>query len=369
MSAIRIYSLLLLSTGLALAACQANQDTPTTSAPALPATTPLADPATLVTFQKRYTGTIGKSAVVVTLSKDSTGDLAGSYYYQKQRLPLLLRGRLRGQEAEMEEQDEAGKITGRLKGRLTATGWAGTWTNPRTGAPLPLQLVENNAGSARLTYGEKEVKDCNVQFENRPNDSDNCSYVAIRVPLIEDHDKLNESVRQLLMDDGSGTPHSSGMDIATWMKTRVAAGPIQSDVSVTDVNNEYHLLSLQIDDNTDSGGAHPNHGTQYVNFDLRSDTKIQLRDLLVPGYEQRLHQLGRRLFYEQNADNTMLNDADEFQMNENFLITPKGLQFHFNPYEAAAYAGGDPTVFISYKQLGTLLKPDNPARAFIAGKL
>ena len=171
------------------------------------------------------------------------------------------------------------------------------------------------------------------------------------------------------MDDGSGSTDYLKMDLAAWMKKQVADGPIQSDISVTEVNNEYHLLSLQIDDNTDSGGAHPNHSTHYINYDLRQDRPIQLKDLLVAGYEQRLHQLGRRLFYEQNAENTMLNDADEFQMNENFLITPKGFLFHFNPYEAAAYAGGDPTVFISYQQLGTLLKQNNPARSFMDGKL
>nr|WP_262905921.1 DUF3298 and DUF4163 domain-containing protein [Hymenobacter terricola] len=153
------------------------------------------------------------------------------------------------------------------------------------------------------------------------------------------------------------------------MKKRVYEGPVQADIDVSVVNNGYHLLSLQIDESEDSGGAHPNHSTRYINYDLRRNTQIRLRDLLAPGYEQRLLLLGRKLFYAQNADNDMLHDAEEFKMNENFLIQPTGLLFHFNPYEAAAYAGGDPTVFITYKQMGTLLQQGNPAEAFIKGQL
>lgn len=353
---------------LAVGACQSQPDN-TAAATSVVAPTPPADPASLITFHKRYTGTIGRSAIVLTLYKDSAGALSGSYYYHKKRLPLALTGRMRGQEVEVSEQDEAGKITGRLKGQLTATGWAGTWTNPRSGAPLPLQLREDYVGSARLTYGSKEERDCAVRFENRSADVDNCSYVSVSLPLIEEHDQINERVRQVVMDDGSGNTEYVTTDLAAWMKKRVASGPIQSEITVTEVNNEYHLLSLQMDESTDGGGAHPNHSTHYANFDLKRDTKIQLKDLLVPGYEQRLLQLGRRLFYEQNANNPMLHDTDEFEMNENFLITPKGLAFHFNPYEAAAYAGGDPKVFITYRELSPLLKANSPAQAFIAGRL
>jgi len=198
---------------------------------------------------------------------------------------------------------------------------------------------------------------------------DNCSAVSLQFPLIEKHDKLNEDVRQLLMDDGSGTTTNQNLDLQTWMTKRVSEGPLQADIDVSVANNGYHLLSLQIDESEDSGGAHPNHSTRYINYDLRQNARIRLRNLLVSGYEQRLLLLGRKLFYAQNTDNEMLNESDEFKMNENFLIQPTGLLFHFNPYEAAAYAGGDPTVFITYQQLGSLLRTSNPAQAFINGHL
>ncbi|WP_210514929.1 DUF3298 and DUF4163 domain-containing protein [Hymenobacter terricola] len=370
MITLRFLSVAVLGTAFLASACQSKKDKGVSSdIPAAVVQPTAPDIATLATFSKRYTGTIGKSAIVLTIDKDSSGRLSGVYYYQRTRLPLTLNGRLRGHEAELDEQDQAGKITGRFAGKLSATGWAGIWTNTKTGAPLPLALHEDYTGAARLTFGSKEVKDCTIRFENRPADMDNCSVVSLRLPLVEEHDKINEDIRQLLMDDGSGTTENQNLDLQTWMKKRVYEGPVQADIDVSVVNNGYHLLSLQIDESEDSGGAHPNHSTRYINYDLRRNTQIRLRDLLAPGYEQRLLLLGRKLFYAQNADNDMLHDAEEFKMNENFLIQPTGLLFHFNPYEAAAYAGGDPTVFITYKQMGTLLQQGNPAEAFIKGQL
>ena len=367
---LRFLSVAVLGTAFLISACQSKQDKAVsrdTPATVVQPTAP--DITTMATFSKRYTGTIGKSAIVLTIDKDSSGRLSGVYYYQRTRLPLTLNGRLRGHEAGLDEQDQAGKITGRFAGKLSASGWTGIWTNAKTGAPLPLVLQEDYTGSARLTFGSKEIKDCTIRFENRPADTDNCSAVSLRLPLIEDHDKLNEDIRQLLMDDGTGTTENQNLDLQTWIKKRVSEGPVQAYIDVSVVNNSYHLLSLKIDESEDSGGVHPNHSSRYINYDLRQNARIRLRDLLVPGYEQRLLLLGRRLFYAQNADNGMLNEADEFKLNENLLVQPTGLLFRFNPYEAAAYAGGDPILFITYKQLGSLLRQENPAQPFINGRL
>ena len=367
--AIRCCFVAVLGTALLVSACQSEQAPGVGSTPAAGAQPTAPAIAPMATFSKRYTGTIGKSAIVLTLASDSSGRLSGVYYYRRTRLPLTLSGWLCGQELELDEQDENNRVTGHFAGQLSAAGWVGRWTNAKTGAALPLAVHEDYTGTARLTYDSTAVEDCTIRFENRPADENNCSTVSVQWPVLEQHDQLNQAIRQFLMDDGSGTAGNPPPDLQTWARKRVADGPVQAEMEVSVANNSYHLLSLQFDEYEDSGGAHPNHRTRYSNYDLRQNARIRLRDLLVPGYEPRLLVLGRKLFYAQNADNEMLHEPEEFQMNENFLIQPTGLLFHFDPYEAAAYAGGDPTVFVMYKQLGSLLRANNPAQSFITGTL
>jgi hypothetical protein len=42
---------------------------------------------------------------------------------------------------------------------------------------------------------------------------------------------------------------------------------------------------------------------------------------------------------------------------------PGGLLFHFNPYEIGPYSSGAPEVFLSFKEINSLINPNGPLGA------
>ena len=51
-------------------------------------------------------------------------------------------------------------------------------------------------------------------------------------------------------------------------------------------------------------------------------------------------------------------DDDKFSVNNNFSIGKDGLNFVYNNYEITAYAYGPTELFIPYKSIKKVIKPD-----------
>ena len=54
--------------------------------------------------------------------------------------------------------------------------------------------------------------------------------------------------------------------------------------------------------------------------------------------------------------------VDTIPFTENFIISETGITFFYNAYEIASYADGDSDYYLSYSQLGDMLKPEFRAR-------
>ena len=127
-----------------------------------------------------------------------------------------------------------------------------------------------------------------------------------------------------------------------------------------------NVLSLSREQEGFSGGAHENGRVDYANFRPSTGEPIRLRDILKPGYEKPLNAIGEvRFRASENLDpkaslreNNFKFLNDRFQLNDNFFIDAKGLTFQYNSYEVACFACDAPSVFISYSDLRTLLRPD-----------
>ena len=106
------------------------------------------------------------------------------------------------------------------------------------------------------------------------------------------------------------------------------------------------------------GAAHGQHGISVINVDLKTGNQIKLKDVLVDNYKSALKALGKRKFLEQNGNDEgwFLEDGQPFELPEVFSITRKGITFTYQVYEIGPYAAGAPEVFLSIKDLGSLLK-------------
>jgi hypothetical protein len=110
--------------------------------------------------------------------------------------------------------------------------------------------------------------------------------------------------------------------------------------------------------------AHPQNEGIFYNFDIRTGKQILLDDLLIQNYETTLNKIGEQKFVETNGSDMWHFEKGKFEVNRDFAITPGGLLFSYDQYEIGPYVMGAPQVFISYKDIDNLIKPNGLLEAW-----
>jgi hypothetical protein len=116
------------------------------------------------------------------------------------------------------------------------------------------------------------------------------------------------------------------------------------------------ILENKIFDYT--GGAHGNHGSFFLNLDVKAQRTWKLTDVVADTAALAPFLAGAAisrfgLSPEEPLSNRLLVDA--VPVTDNFYLTATGLGFVYNPYEIASYADGEVHLFVPYKRLGLLL--------------
>jgi len=130
--------------------------------------------------------------------------------------------------------------------------------------------------------------------------------------------------------------------------------------------NDDNILSCTFSEYSYLGGAHPNTFLKFKSFNLNTGEIIELSDILIAGYLNELNNIGEAIFRKEKElkEDISLTEAgfwfddDKFSVNKNFRIGKEGLYFFYNNYEITAYAYGSTELFIPYKSIKKLIKPD-----------
>jgi hypothetical protein len=133
---------------------------------------------------------------------------------------------------------------------------------------------------------------------------------------------------------------------------------IESDV----IYNSTSYVSMRIDIETFTGGAHPNTTTNYYVFNTHDNQPLTLSDI-VSDTTLFKEQLEKAFRIQKGIDDTVsLADAgynlydDEMVLNENIGISENDVIVHFNPYEIAPYSMGPSTVRLDKNSIRDILK-------------
>ncbi len=126
------------------------------------------------------------------------------------------------------------------------------------------------------------------------------------------------------------------------------------------------ILSFEFDNESFTGGAHPNTIFTYFNFDPGSGELIPLSDLLKPDAQARLTEIAEKRFRELKnvAPGADLNSAGyqfpngHFVLAKNFYPSTAGLVFYYNSYEIAPYVMGPTVLTLAYGGIKALLQPE-----------
>ena len=156
-------------------------------------------------------------------------------------------------------------------------------------------------------------------------------------------------------------------EIASWTKEAIQGQkefpssplPWEFELSVEARYLTPDLASIRINRYDYSGGAHPNHGSEAVNYWKASGAPVRLylKDLFVTGFNGRgfvTKLLIDRLKKMEGADLVQNGELREFDADQldRFFLSPTSVTWHFNPYEVGPYAAGDFDVKLSLSELG-----------------
>lgn len=138
-------------------------------------------------------------------------------------------------------------------------------------------------------------------------------------------------------------------------------------------HSDENLLSLEILQSVFTGGAHPNSSIEYVVFSLKTGQPIELAAIVPVGKAGELTKVAEKAFRKARGlkPEDSLEEAgfqfegNEFALNDNFLVSPAGLEFSFDPYEVAPYAMGATQIIVPWADLKGIVDPAGPAGSFV----
>ena len=132
------------------------------------------------------------------------------------------------------------------------------------------------------------------------------------------------------------------------------------------VYNQYDILSFQVKQSNNKGGATSYTSFRNYVFNLKRGNKVTENEIFNAGYDTALQGLIVASLLEQNSVKTVdeLEDLGFFGIqeivpNKNFLLNREGIIYTFNKGEYSAYQLEAPEVFIPYKAIRSLLRENS----------
>ena len=193
-----------------------------------------------------------------------------------------------------------------------------------------------------------------------------CSYKNLNaLYLLGSNEEISKRVNNIIADavglfDGTGY---SGIDMElNSINSAFQNGEYQDDlwqetVIFTPVLNRSNILVLRMNTTQFAGGS-PQLFNYYLNFDLETGRKLELKDILKPNYQNDLIPIFIESLKISNYDYPFEFSLDDFTISDNFFIQSDGLYLVYRGYDL-----GVPVqiieVRIPYEFLNDLLLPIN----------
>jgi hypothetical protein len=125
--------------------------------------------------------------------------------------------------------------------------------------------------------------------------------------------------------------------------------------------NSGSIVSLELENYSFTGGAHPNYETSLLSFDLIEKKTLSIEDIIsdkekLKAIAEDKFRYARNLSKEESLENAGFLFGDSFTLPANYALTENGLYLFYNPYEVGAYVLGYTSFTIPYKEIKPILK-------------
>lgn len=231
--------------------------------------------------------------------------------------------------------------------------------------PREIRVVDGTCGDESKGPCARFTAEYPVFFGGRPDDTAGV-------------DAINDAILQMLVeperrDATAGVLDSMAREfIDAWIEIRkefpdaaTTAGWF-SERRMDVIHRSRHLVTVRLEWSEYSGGAHPNSTVSYASFALPEGRRLDLRDLMIDGFESNLDGIAETVFRRDRAIPAGADlgiagfwfENDRFAVNDNFAVLPGVVRFHFDPYEIAPYAVGPIEIEIGVAELRPVLRPE-----------
>ena len=146
-----------------------------------------------------------------------------------------------------------------------------------------------------------------------------------------------------------------------------ATGAWTLDIGYSIERNDAKALAVLFTESTYTGGAHPNHGFRTFNYLLPDGARVDLAQVVDgrKGLARLSEIVGADLVKRiggadgvSDAESIRSGTTPEWANFENFLLLPDALEFHFPPYQVAAYFAGPQEARVALAALRGVLRTD-----------
>ena len=129
----------------------------------------------------------------------------------------------------------------------------------------------------------------------------------------------------------------------------------QADISSSELYRTDSILVLAIGSMTYFGGAHPNHGLRYYNFNRYSGRYLPISTFITDLKEftnkaevvfKKKYNIGEGTTYDDAGFNFL---GDRFAISANYAYLGDSIRLHYNHYEISSYAAGDFEITVALK--------------------
>lgn len=131
----------------------------------------------------------------------------------------------------------------------------------------------------------------------------------------------------------------------------------QNSIYVRFISQQNNLATFVIQTYTyAAGAAHGMYHNEYVTFDLSTQKRLALTDILKPNMEAKVAEQ----LYDANANWLIQKDItrDKLQLSDNYYYGVNGLVFVYPLYELTSYAEGMPELKLPYQVAKDLIKAE-----------
>jgi Deacetylase PdaC/Protein of unknown function (DUF3298) len=347
-------------------------------------------------WYKRYTGSIAGVPVVVNLSINtalgevSTTTVGGDYYYRGKSWLIDLVDKDSKEDTVhfvesvvSEREDELANVKTAEWFVKIDEGWIkGRWKSADGMKTYPIDLKESyEEGSYSfdvISYNDSSI------FRTKDDEYEMSTEYNVLTPSAKMKKDDAAIIDKILMHElGGDTVGARDMstfikvmnkkDFELYLKT-LKEWASDSDASGGERYNwdfnmnsyiEYNEKGIVVFDLSMyefSGGAHPNSWSRYITVDVQEKKALHLNDMITVDtlkLNALLDKEARKVFGIKAGD--PLSSAllvDTIPPTNNVILSDKGIVFHYNAYEVTPYVMGDAFLYLSYVQLGDMVKPE-----------